>query len=460
MKQERLQILKRKLQESRLRLVKYADEFAYPLWEMRFVATEEVTRISTNGHCIYFDPDWLQKLGPTEIDFILAHQLMHIKLGHIRRPKYYSGDRFHLACDIVANSHLGLMGWQHEKLPRIGQIYRETFFPVVEGHTLTPVEALNGIPFDPAAMKPGVRRTYRIDSEEWWDKGSDRGESGRIVLRPEDPDPEDLQDGNVSLGEYGAAKRNVFSQNAIRYTGDAKNESLPQSDRNRPSPQKHWENEVKEELLSLRENRQRRNREDGEDGSLERFWQRTNDPRIHWKKLLNSFLQEEMHDYSFTPPDRRLQDQTFFLPDYNVLPQTPMEVLFMVDTSGSIDEEDLSTVYCEICGALTQFEGGLVGRIGFFDTQVRNIRSFTEIGDLLKIVPAGGGGTDFGCIFDHIRKNSDRSTLSSIVIFTDGKGEFPEESAADNIPVLWLFSRREATAPWGKCAFAESSERS
>ena len=108
--------LKRKLQESRYRLYHLNEDFAAPLFEMVFVACEDVERISTNGNCIFFDPAWLQKLGHTELDFILSHQLMHIELGHIDRPKYYSGDRFHLACDIIVNSKLEAYGWNYQKL--------------------------------------------------------------------------------------------------------------------------------------------------------------------------------------------------------------------------------------------------------------------------------------------------------------------------------------------------------
>lgn len=111
MTEQRKRRLKGQIQASRYRLTKLNKEFATPLKDMLFVATKEVKRISTNGFCIYFDPDWLQKLGLAELDFILSHQLMHIALGHIDRPKYYKGDRFHLACDIVSNSHLELLGW-------------------------------------------------------------------------------------------------------------------------------------------------------------------------------------------------------------------------------------------------------------------------------------------------------------------------------------------------------------
>ena len=81
------------------------DTFGLPLKDMTFVATKEVWRISTNGEYIFFEPDWLTKLLPAEIDFILCHQLMHIALGHINRPAYYKGDRYHLAAVSVVTGN-------------------------------------------------------------------------------------------------------------------------------------------------------------------------------------------------------------------------------------------------------------------------------------------------------------------------------------------------------------------
>ena len=195
-----------------------------------------------------------------------------------------------------------------------------------------------------------------------------------------------------------------------------------------------------------------------EEEFVERIWQKTNSSKLDWRKLLNSFTREDVCDYSFTPPDRRLQDSDFFLPDYNVLAEKPKEVLFLVDTSGSIDDDMLSTVYGEICHALTQFNGGLVGVLGFFDTQVYTPVYFSDISNLLQIIPQGGGGTSFYCAFDYIKKNMASNPPANIVIFTDGQAEFPNETAADNIPVLWLFSSKHITAPWGKFAYIETNE--
>lgn len=129
MTDKRINKLKRKLQEARYRLLTREPELAAPLVEMLFVTNVDVRRMSTNGSCIYFDASWLEKLDDNSLDFALCHQLMHIRLGHLSRPQFYKGDRFHFACNIVVNSSLIRYDFTDDKLPGIGEIHHETFYP-------------------------------------------------------------------------------------------------------------------------------------------------------------------------------------------------------------------------------------------------------------------------------------------------------------------------------------------
>ena len=115
----------------------------------------------------------------------------------------------------------------------------------------------------------------------------------------------------------------------------------------------------------------------------------------------------------------------------------------------------LPAVYGEICSALAQFNGGLAGALGFFDMKVYPPVRFSNLGDLLQIKPRGGRGTEFRCIFEYVRSNLSAVPPADIVILTDGKAEFPEEAAAGNIPVLWLFSGKGVVPPWGKFAYVD-----
>lgn len=427
---------RRQLQESRFRLHHMYEELAKPLYEMVFVATKDVWRISTNGTCIYFNPEWLKKLNDVELDFILSHELMHIRLGHIERPAYYLGDRYHLAADIVANGKLSTYGWNYEKIPHIGKIRCETFFPVVHGSEIESVEAVKYVPIDPSVLEPAKRRQFMIDSDLWWDRKEDRGETGIIILGPMDQDPDDLEYSGPGFGKTFLYKKEEFPDQNDR--GVDTNES------------DEMENPVsiRQTIQLLRkETQEKKNGMQGE--SMERNWEDTPIKCLDWKSLLNHFVQEEVNDYSFTPPDRRIQDSDFFLPDYNVYQETVRDVYFMVDTSGSISDEMLFTAYAEIKQALEQFNGALQGVVGFFDTRVYRTVSFERIEDIGNMKPCGGGGTDYRCIFDFLHTVNTWNPPTSIVIITDGEGVFPDEAVANNIPVLWLLTE-DTTAPWGK----------
>ena len=448
MTEQRIQKLKCKLQEARYAAVSRNPEFALPLLKLLYVAVDDLPRMSTNGSCIYINPNWLQSVSIPSLAFMLVHQLMHIQLGHIDRSLYYAGERFHLACDVVANSHLRDLGYMEDQLPGVGKLYHATFYPVIEGKCLTAEEAFRCIPFDPDALKDRKMVRYLIDSETWWDRKQDRGESGVLLLSPEGEDPEGL-----TLDRADFAWNILKPGTPLLHPEDIKAD--PGTDRggNRTC-RKPGEGTDNEELQARLGKLRRIRTQDEQHAEMEaelRVWQRPNDPRLNWRRLLDSFLQEQLSDYSFLPPDRRQADSEFFLPDFNETEISPQLIAFAVDTSGSIDDELLSAVFSEICAAIEQFDGTMTGVLLFFDTCVYTPIPFSGVEDLNNAIPVGGGGTDFSCLFSYLTASP--LNPASLVIFTDGQGEIPDERAAGNLPVLWLLSNEDVSVPWGKCAF-------
>ena len=76
----------------------------------------------------------------------------------------------------MVNSTLGFLGWWYEKLPGIGKIFTQTFYPQVEGSEISAQEAFTYVPFDPVTSKN--RNRYMIDSEVYWDRKNDCGDEG------------------------------------------------------------------------------------------------------------------------------------------------------------------------------------------------------------------------------------------------------------------------------------------
>ena len=147
-----------------------------------------------------------------------------------------------------------------------------------------------------------------------------------------------------------------------------------------------------------------------------------------------------------------MEDSPFFLPDFNEKDESVKDILFMIDTSGSMSSTQITECYGEIYGAIQQFGGKLQGKLGFFDAVVVEPIAFEDEEEFKIIRPRGGGGTSFDIIFDYVEKKTKDEPPVSIVILTDGYAPFPKESRTNGIPVLWIINNKDVTPPWGKVA--------
>ena len=442
--------IREKIRHSRARLMVKDPAVAMVLMYLDFVATKEVRRISTNGRAILFDPDWFQKLENRETDYILTHEVIHIVLEDTKRPPFFVGDRFHHACDIIACSVMRNRGWNYEELPHIGRLPHRTYFPGHEGNELMPLEAYREVPFDPSRMKDRERRSYQIDSDRYWGNSS-MPPDGTLILFPgyDDLTEETIPDGSGEIREPDQdLRQSIPAADADR---DKQESDVYGADpaENNDHPFNEELDAAIDRLLNMIETMESHSPQQMD--LLERIWKGVGSARLEWKKILDCFLQEELNDYSFQPPDRRFADSGFFLPDFNQTEVSLKDVLFMVDSSGSIDDEIIVDIYGEICAALEQYEGKLQGKLGFFDTQVTTPVPFGSVHQLLKIRPKRNGGTDFSCIFRYVRQ-FERNDLSCIVIITDGLGDYPTEEEADGVPVLWILYGDAPLPSWWKKA--------
>ena len=192
---------------------------------------------------------------------------------------------------------------------------------------------------------------------------------------------------------------------------------------------------------------------------VDRMLKELRDATLDWKTLLNNFIREEICDYSFSPPDRRFDDTGFYLPDFNETELSAEDILFMIDTSGSMSDRDITEAYSEIKGAIDQFGGKLRGWLGFFDADVVEPMPFMNEDEFRVIKAKGGGGTRFDIIFDYVRREMSDKLPKSVVILTDGFAPFPDESEALGLPVLWIINNDSVEVPWGKCARIKKGER-
>lgn len=405
--------------------------FAILLMYLRFVAVDNIRNMSTNGRCIFFNADFVSRLYPNELDYILCHQIMHIINGDIWRGQSLEGDDFHRACDIYNNDQLIGIGWRVNGFTHFGKLQYQ--LPLYDGkiEDLTPLEVYAMLPYKLSFLDEKTRKRYMTDSDLYWSYKNSNYVDGIVIL--------DVPKMTKFTDELDKSKENTDTEEA-----QGESERLD----NGEELEDFWMNQVGK-AASITKG-MGGNKAGTIPGGIQRDLEKSKKRVVDWRKVLDEFVQEEITDYSFTPPDRRYADAGFFLPDFNEKDYMPKDILFMADTSASVSRADLSRVYDEISGAIEQFEGKLNGKLGFFDYEVTDPIAFDTVDDIRNIIPYGGGGTSFRIIFEYIRTHAHEFMPAMIVIFTDGYATFPDEEAAMNIPVLWLISNEEITPPWGK----------
>jgi len=443
MTSQRISRLRNKIIDSRTRLMEENPFFSLLLMHLRFYATNEISTASTDGENIFFSPSYIDKLYGYEVDYLLCHLIMHIVFDDISRESDLEGNTYHHACDIVNNDVLSRCGYAKKRYPHLGEIQRKIPF---ERYTdeIDANMVYTSLMYKMEWFPENVIKRLMIDTDTFWNKEYFDYEEMILISEPdkdylgygekcsyrevkEDNDAEwepDDKEGN----DDGEGKKKVVKNGKGKLSGVVQ------------SVLKLMKDEIgagklagTESLLSSRE------------------MIKVKKPKTDWRTLLDSFIQEEVCDYSFSPPDRRYTDSPFFLPDFNDTDVSAKDILFMVDSSGSMSTRDISVAFEEIKNAVEQFNGKLNGWIGFFDADVVPPRPFSSVEDINKIFPSGGGGTDFDIIFDYINTEMTDEPPSSIVIMTDGYASFPENEVAKGIPVLWLINNTEITPPWGKC---------
>ncbi len=433
---ERKRRLQKKIQASRERLMSTHPLFAILLMYLRFVSVRKMKRISTNGRCIYFSPDFLDKLYERELDLILCHEILHLVLGHIWRPPSKEGIAYHFACDVQVNALLFAYGFPHEHCTHLGYLCRTIPGRDTGPGDMTPSEILALLPYDFTEFCERADTSVVADSDCFWDRREDAGEAGDVILEP--PGPESLL--TIAERRASATPDDGEGEDEGKEGGEGEGDEADAA---------VWRERAATAARAAASG-------EGDKGcgnmpsAMRRVLEGTHRPTVDWRRVLNDFIQERTSDYSFSPPDRRFADTDFFLPDLNEKEFVTKEILFMADTSGSVGSRELATVYSELHGAIEQFGGKLTGRLGFFDTALTPPEPFADVGDLANIIPYGGGGTDFRIIFDYIRSELRDDPPASVVIFTDGRGPYPTEAETMHIPVLWILNNEHVTPPFGK----------
>ncbi len=356
----------------------------------------------TDARTLYYNQDYIADLSLAQTQFILAHEALHCALSHFARRQHRVKHRWDLACDFAINPIL-----------------------IKEGLT-PPPDALYMDMFDGLTAEeiyPMLDDMENMENQQTLDQHlyDDADNSGR-------------SDGG---GSGGDAQQSAG--------GGSRRETDPEGGgAAQPQPL----TEVEKEQLAV----QWRQRMAGAaqqamqagkmSGALARLVDHLLQPQLPWRMLLARYMTSiARDDYNYSRPSRR--EGSAILPS---LRSSHIEVVVVLDTSGSISQDEIQEFMSEV----DAIKGQVSARVTLqaCDQQLcENGPWEYEAWDEF-VLPdniTGGGGTSFMPVFDWLQREGCSPDL--LIYFTDAEGKFPPREP--NFPVIWLV-KGKATVPWGQ----------
>lgn len=184
---------------------------------------------------------------------------------------------------------------------------------------------------------------------------------------------------------------------------------------------------------------------------LERELGMLNPARLDWHAHLWRYIVQTPSD--FQGFDRRFIHQRLYL---ETMESETVRVYVAVDTSGSVDDQQIRALVGEVQGILSAYPH-VICDLYYADADVYGPYPLTA--DSAIPQPQGGGGTDFRPFFTAVAEQHDRRSQAVCVYLTDGYGDFPTEPP--ELPVLWVVTaggRALDTFPFGETVRLLSGE--
>lgn len=337
---------------------------------------------ATDGFKFYYNSRFIMMLKPKEVIFLVAHEVLHVVYDHMGRRGNRDPQLFNIANDYCVNADL--------KKHKVGEFITTVdclYEPKYEGWSSEKV-------YDDL-----MKNIQKLNIDQLIDKMIDDHLDG-------DGDGEGEGDGD---DKEGKGKRPTMSE----------------------AEREQMRKDIRDAILNAAQQAG-----PGElPAGVERLVKELTDPVMNWRELIQTSLTSAIKsDYTWMRPSRRSWHMDAIMPGTN--PGEEIDVDIYIDLSGSISNKQGMAFLSEVMGMMDMFDGYRV-HVSCFDTEVYNTQEFTsENMDTVEDYQLkGGGGTDFTCIFKHLKEEN--RVPSKLIVFTDGY-PFGSWGDAEYCDTLWI----------------------
>jgi len=378
---------------------------------------------ATDGRHVFYNREFIAKLRDAEIDFLFGHELLHCVYEHLGRRGNRDPLIWNIANDFVVNN---------------------TLVEENVGELITTVKAC----YD--------RKYKDFASEEVY---------ADIIDNAIKVNLSDLLDQHLDM-EGGESTNDSSSSSPASASGsdkkDAKDSSGDEEDTNEPfkygppNYSKEEQKKIKDELKNSMIQSAQAAGAGNVPAGVRRLIKQLTEPTINWRELIDTQVQSIVkEDFTFMKPSRRSWHSDVILP--GMKNADSIEIVVVLDASGSISDFMLRDMLSEVKGATAQFDDFKI-TVFTFDTEVYNLQEFTpwNIDEIDTYEIDGGGGTKFEVVWDYMKENDIEP--KKLIMFTDGYpwNSWGDPDYCDTIFVIHSYHDKNFEAPFGLTAHYET----
>ena len=356
---------------------------------------------ATDGRHLYFNTQFFNALSNKEIEFVIAHEILHCVFDHLTRREDRDPMLFNIACDYLVNNLL--------VRDRIGD-------------KPTVIDCFQDFKYD------------GWTSEEVYDE---------LFKQAEKNGKEYLDKLGQLLDEH------------LDWEGDAqdgKNKGKKNKKKGPPSYSKEELKKIKEEIKEGMMSAAQAAGAGNLPAEISRMIKDLTEPKMNWREILRQQIQSTIrNDYTFSRPSRKGWHTGAILPGMNF--EETIDIAIGIDMSGSIGDDQAKDFLSEVKGIMDEYKDYKI-KLWCFDTKVYNEQDFSaDAGEsLLTYEIIGGGGTDFECNWEYMKEND--IVPKKFIMFTDGYpwGSWGDEDYCDTVFIIHSNREKDLEAPFGTTA--------
>lgn len=397
-------VVREKLITARVGLLLRASFFGNLATRLKLVNADEwCPTAATDGRNFYYNSRFVEMLKPKEIEFLFGHEVLHCVYDHFGRRGDRDPQLFNIANDYCVNGDL--------KKHRVGEF-------------ITTVPCLYDSKYE------------GLSSEEIYDilyENAEKIDISDLIDKMLDEHMDGDEEGEGSGGE-----------------GDQQGNGRPKLSK---EERDKIRDEIKEAVLAAAA---------ASDGAgnlpagVKRIIQDMTAPKMNWRELLRMQLESTIKsDFTWMRASRRGWHMDAVMP--GMKNDEMIDIAISIDASGSIGERMLKDFLSEVQGIMDTFPAYKI-HIVTFDTQIYNPVTYDSenLDSMCDYEVAGGGGTDFDCVFEYFKENDIQPKRH--IMFTDGYpcGSWGDEQYCDTVFIM--HGTTSIVPPFGQWAYYEEEK--